>query len=88
MPAITASLTEAGYEGYVSIPKGNRSRVIDKLLQEFALNRAKIRYGSPGNYTEPTGKTVTQVLEDNKYLEQCLVAADKELERLTKEAKQ
>jgi hypothetical protein len=88
MPAITASLSETGYDGYKSIPKGNRSRVIDKLLQEYALNRFKIRYGSPGNYTEPTGKTGTQLLKDNTFLEEALIAADETIERLQKEAKQ
>jgi hypothetical protein len=58
------------------------------LLQEYALNRAKIRYGSPGNYTEPTGKTVSQVLLDNAFLEESLVAADETIEQLKKEAKQ
>jgi hypothetical protein len=43
MPAITASLSEVGYEGYVSIPKGQRSKVIDRMLRDYALKRTHVR---------------------------------------------
>jgi len=42
MPAITASLTETGYEGYKSIPKGMRSKVIDKMLRDYALKKVHV----------------------------------------------
>ena len=45
MPAITASLSEIGYEGYASIPKGMRSKVIDELLRDYALKRVRINMG-------------------------------------------
>jgi hypothetical protein len=42
MPAITASLSKVGYEGYESIPKGQRSKVIDKILRDYALKRTHV----------------------------------------------
>jgi len=49
MPAITASLSETGYEGYVSIPKGMRSKVIDKMLRDYALEDDDIQRTSRSN---------------------------------------
>lgn len=60
MPAITASLSEIGYEGYVSIPKGMRSKVIDKMLRDYALKKTMI-------YREQVGQmSVQQVLDQRE----------------------
>jgi len=37
MPVVSVSLSEIGYEGYKSIPMGLRSKLVDKLLREYAL---------------------------------------------------
>jgi len=37
MPVVSVSLSEIGYEGYKSIPKGLRSKLVDKLLREYDL---------------------------------------------------
>jgi len=66
MPAITASLTETGYEGYISIPKGMRSKVIDKMLRDYALKRTHI-------YREFEGQvSVQEVLDRQKKMEQTI----------------
>jgi hypothetical protein len=39
MPVVSVSLSERGFEGYTSLTKGLRSRIIDKLLCEYALKR-------------------------------------------------
>lgn len=66
MPAITASLSETGYEGYVSIPKGMRSKVIDKMLRDYALKRTHI-------YREFEGQiSVQEVLDRQKKMEQTI----------------
>jgi hypothetical protein len=38
MPVVTVSLCEIGYEGYARIPKGQRSRVVNRMLKEYALS--------------------------------------------------
>jgi len=37
MPVVSVSLSEIGYDGYKSIPMGLRSKLVDKLLREYAL---------------------------------------------------
>jgi len=39
MPVVSVSLSERGFEGYTSLTKGLRSRIIDKMLCEYALKR-------------------------------------------------
>jgi len=81
MPAITASLSEIGYEGYVSIPKGMRSKVIDKMLRDYALKKTMI-------YREQVGQiSVQEVLDTHDHLILSLETARKEIREL-KEAKQ
>jgi hypothetical protein len=40
MPVVSVSLSEIGYEGYTSLTKGLRSKIIDSLLCDYALKRA------------------------------------------------
>jgi len=80
MPAITASLSEQGYEGYLTIPKGMRSKVIDKMLRDYALDRHHIT-PRPGDLQR---LTVRDVLDRQQYLEQTIRTLTDEL----KEARQ
>jgi len=81
MPAITASLSETGYEGYVSIPKGMRSKVIDKMLRDYALKKTMI-------YREQVGQiSVQEVLDQHDNLIISLKTLQEE-NKLLKEAKQ
>jgi hypothetical protein len=82
MPAITASLSEVGYEGYRAIPKGMRSKAIDTMLRDYALNRTHVR-------TEFESLSVQEVLDRQKkykeinanYLEQIMTLRE-ELKQL------
>jgi len=38
MPVVSVSLSEVGYEGYKELPKGRRSRMIDRMLRDYALD--------------------------------------------------
>ena len=38
MPVVSVSLSEVGYEGYKGLPKGSRSRMIDGMLRNYALD--------------------------------------------------
>jgi len=40
MPVVSVSLSETGYEGYRSLTKGLRSKIIDRMLCDYALKRA------------------------------------------------
>jgi len=40
MPVVSVSLSETGYEGYTSLTKGLRSKIIDRMLCDYALKRA------------------------------------------------
>ena len=65
MPVVSVSLTNVGYDGYVSLPKGQRSRIIDKMVREYALER--IRINAP--HEEKHYLTVAEVLERQTKLE-------------------
>jgi len=81
MPAITASLSEVGYEGYVSIPKGMRSKVIDKMLRDYALKRIHV-------YREFEGQiSVQEVLDREKYNLITLKTHQEEIRTLKEENK-
>jgi len=80
MPVVSVSLSETGYEGYVSIPKGERSRCINKLLKEYALK---------SNWTVRNGEhlTVNEVFERQRFMQQTIETAHKEIKALKKELK-
>jgi len=81
MPAITASLTEVGYEGYASIPKGMRSKVIDELLRGYALKRTRIKHVELGSIS------VQEVLDRQKYMKISLNTFQEEIRTLKEEIK-
>jgi len=70
-----------GYEGYSNLPKGSRSRIIDKLLRDYALK---------SNYTVHHGEhmSVQQVFERQKYLEITIETFGKQITALKKELKE
>jgi len=70
-----------GYEGYSNLPKGSRSRIIDKLLRDYALK---------SNYTVHNGEhmSVQQVFERQKYLEITIETFGKKIRALKKELKE
>jgi antitoxin component HigA of HigAB toxin-antitoxin module len=78
MPAITASLSETGYEGYKSIPKGMRSKVIDKMMRDYALKKTHV-------YREMEGQvSVQEVLNREQYHLQTIKTLYQQLEEATK----
>jgi hypothetical protein len=81
MPAITASLSEVGYEGYVSIPKGMRSKVIDGLLRGYALKHTRIKHVELGSIS------VQEVLDKQKFMEMSLNTNYEEITMLKEENK-
>jgi len=82
MPAITASLSEVGYEGYTSIPKGMRSKVIDKMLRDYALKKVHV-------YREMEGQiSVQEVLSREKTQSQTIKTLFERINELEKELTQ
>jgi len=81
MPVVSVSLSDMGYEGYSNLPKGSRSRIIDKLLRDYALK---------SNYTVHHGEhmSVQQVFERQKYLEITIETFGKQITALKKELKE
>lgn len=81
MPTVSVSLSDIGYEGYTSISKGTRSKVIDRLLRDFALKRAMtVHHGEH--------MSVQQVFERQKYLEMTIETYGKQIKDLKKELKE
>jgi len=81
MPTVSISLSEIGYEGYMSISKGMRSKCVDKLLREYALKSA---------FTVRNGEhmSIQQVFERQKYLEMTLASQMEKISALKKELKE
>jgi hypothetical protein len=80
MPAITASLSEVGYEGYVSIPKGMRSKVIDTMLRDYALKRTHV-------LTSFEKMSVQDVLDRQKFMQISMETFQDEIKTLKEENK-
>lgn len=81
MPAITASLSEVGYEGYRAIPKGMRSKVIDRMLRDYALKRTHV-------LTEFEHMSVQDVLDRQKFMQISMETFQDEIKTLKEENKQ
>jgi|FLLY01.1.fsa_nt_gi hypothetical protein len=81
MPTVSVSLSDIGYEGYASISKGTRSKVIDRLLRDFALKRA---------HTVLHGEhmSIQQVLERQFHFTETMQQRQDEINRLTAELKE
>lgn len=83
MPVVSVSLSKVGYDGYDSLPRGQRSRIIDKMLREYALER--IRVSAP--HEDKHYLTVREVLERQTYLETTIDTLTKE-NKILKELKE
>jgi hypothetical protein len=81
MPSITASLSEVGYEGYASIPKGMRSKVIDELLRNYALKRHRVKHMELGSIS------VQEVLDNQSKIEMTISTQWDEIKKLKEENK-
>ena len=80
MPSITASLSEAGYEGYRAIPKGMRSQVIDRMLRDYALNTVHIT-PKPGDFEKLTVQQALEKIEFVKITNETLFEENRELKK-------
>jgi len=81
MPTVSVSLSEIGYEGYTSIIKGNRSRIIDQMLRSYALKRAKV-------YLNEEHLSVQKVMERQHHFTETMKQRQDEIDRLTAELKE
>jgi hypothetical protein len=63
MPVVSISLSEIGYNGYTNIPKGLRSKLVDKLLREYDLRSHSVVIPF-----EDRAVSVQQVLDDQHML--------------------
>ncbi len=77
MPVVSVSLTDVGYEGYKSIPIGRRSRRIDKMLREFALEHHHVQ-----------GRSVKEIGEMQVNLKAMIASQNKTIEALEKSLKE
>ena len=95
MPVVTVSLCEVGYEGYKDIPKGQRSRVVNRMLKEYALSISerfwyqdeKI-YGRNRRTMEDRPISASMVWDRQGRMEErlaILIAENKELRKKVKE---
>ena len=81
MPVVSVSLTEVGYEGYKELPKGQRSRYIDRMLRDYALDHhhATTRSGR---------RSIREIGEAQVLLQQRIDSYEKENKRLREELKE
>lgn len=78
MPVVSVSLSKVGYDGYDSLPRGQRSRIIDKMLREYALDRVRIM----APYEDKNYLTVKEVLDRQTKLETTISTLMDENKRL------
>ena len=80
MPVVSVSLTEVGYEGYKGLPKGSRSRYIDRMLRDYALDHHHVQ-----------GRSIRDIAEDQKKMKitiSTIMDENTQLKRQLKEARQ
>jgi len=80
MPVVSVSLSEVGYEGYKELPKGRRSRMIDRMLRDYALDHHHMP-------TSMGRKSVREIGEMQVNLKAMIASLQKENKKL-KEARQ
>jgi arsenate reductase-like glutaredoxin family protein len=81
MPVVSVSLSKIGYEGYLTLPKGGRSRKIDQLLREYALEHHKVH-----SFEESI--SVAEVLRRQEFMKQSLETLYDQNKQLKKELKE
>jgi len=80
MPVVSVSLSDVGYEGYKELPKGRRSRYIDRMLREYALDHHHV--------VDNTGRrSIREIGEMQVNLKAMIASLQKENKKL-KEARQ
>ena len=95
MPVVTVSLCDAGYEGYKSIMRGLRSRVVNRMLKEYALDISQRYWYEDDKMYSRNRRTradrptsAAQVWEQQQWLEErmaLLIEENKELRKKVKE---
>ena len=86
MPVVTVSLCEVGYDGYKSIQKGNRSRIVNKFLKEHSLKNSYKYVYDPNKMNDrfdvPIKLTALEVYQKQEHLERTLQTLWEENKRL------
>jgi len=80
MPVVSVSLSEIGYDGYKSIPMGLRSKLVDKLLREYALKSQSVTLPFADRAI-----SVAQVLENQTKMALTMASYIDEIKMLKKE---
>lgn len=83
MPVVSVSLSEIGYEGYKSIPKGLRSKLVDKLVREYALKSHSVVLPFADRAI-----SVQEVLEMQKRMQQSAESQGQVISKLKEELKE
>jgi len=83
MPVVSVSLSEIGYDGYKSIPMGLRSKLVDKLLREYALKSQSVTLPFADRAI-----SVAQVLENQSKMALTMACYVDEIKMLKKELKE
>jgi len=80
MPVVSVSLSEIGYDGYKNIPMGLRSKLVDKLLREYALKSQSVTLPFADRAI-----SVAQVLENQTKMALTMASYIDEIKMLKKE---
>jgi len=83
MPVVSVSLSEIGYDGYKSIPMGLRSKLVDKLLREYALKSQSVTLPFADRAV-----SVHSVLENQANMVATIASYAEQIEQLKKELKE
>lgn len=79
MPVISVNLDDIAYEGFKTIPRGQRSRVVSGLLYELNLDKTRVLLSH-----EVGAVSARTVLEHNRELSKANAALSKSLRTLQK----
>jgi len=82
MPVVSVSLSEVGYEGYKELPKGRRSRYIDRMLRDYALDHHHVKGRSVreiGEMQVNLKAMIESLQQENKKLKEQLPEEEKSL---------
>jgi len=83
MPTVSISLSEIGYNGYTNIPKGLRSKLVDKLLREYDLKSQSVTLPFADRAI-----SVAEVLENQSKMALTIASYHDEIQQLKKELKE
>ena len=80
MPVVSVSLTDVGYEGYKELPKGQRSRYIDRMLRDYALDHHHV--------TDSTGRRSIREIGEMQVNLKAMIASLQKENKALREARQ